>query len=521
MTHSTEPLPRAPLLLVVVLALVTMPQGALGADYVPFLPDTTVFAPPFTGQVHHFVSPGQCLDVTMGNLEDEDAFLGPYAQGALTGHLIQRMLDAWWSIDIPEPHLVAAVAAGWSFPESLTVTFAIVDTSGPETAIYPLSRTFVDPLPVFPDGDPQDTTAVQQVTVLVQFRADTEKAMQRPSSTGMVAETVTDPASRPTGTTTIDIFDVSDKWKRQSALPIAILFDVTNTGTGGVIGYQIEVTSLSVPADVPSALLEAPYVVRAQWEDLRKAVETNSTSILSSFAGDPQGKTPCERHGGLQVFVHNDGTTCDRETNNNCVIYGDGTTLGLPFPTSIALASLAARTAPGEIRVSWRAPESTGARFHVYRAETSRPELERRLTRRPLEDGPEFELVDREVAAGVEYAYTIGAVDPTGAEVRFGPVVARATPVVRLSLAQNAPNPFNPSTLIRFQAPAAERRTVLRVYDASGRAVRTLVDAFLAPGSYQVRWDGRDDAEREMASGVYIYAFDGDLESGRKMVLQK
>jgi len=218
--------------------------------------------------------------------------------------------------------------------------------------------------------------------------------------------------------------------------------------------------------------------------------------------------------------VHHEGTTCDRETNQNCVIYGDGTVLGLPFPTAITLTNMAARSGQGEIRVSWQSPDARD-RFHVYRAETAHPEIERRLTRAPLSGRVENEYVDRDVTAGVEYAYTIAAIDQSGAERRFGPIVARAMPILRWSLAQNAPNPFNPSTIIPFQVPAAGARTVLRVYDASGRAVRTLVDALLAPGSYQARWDGRDDAGRELPSGVYVYAFEGERESGRKMVLQK
>ncbi len=71
------------------------------------------------------------------------------------------------------------------------------------------------------------------------------------------------------------------------------------------------------------------------------------------------------------------------------------------------------------------------------------------------------------------------------------------------ALAPNAPNPFNPATTLRFSI--AEAGAVrLAVYDVNGRWVRTLVDGHRTAGRHVVIWDGRDDAGRAMASGVYI-----------------
>jgi len=72
------------------------------------------------------------------------------------------------------------------------------------------------------------------------------------------------------------------------------------------------------------------------------------------------------------------------------------------------------------------------------------------------------------------------------------------------TLAQNAPNPFNPSTTIRFALPEAGHVT-LAVYDINGRLVRTLVGRPLGAGSHAVVWDGKDAMGRAVASGVYVY----------------
>jgi photosystem II stability/assembly factor-like uncharacterized protein len=66
-----------------------------------------------------------------------------------------------------------------------------------------------------------------------------------------------------------------------------------------------------------------------------------------------------------------------------------------------------------------------------------------------------------------------------------------------------APNPFNPATTLRFRTGAAGAAR-LTVYDARGRQVRMLVNQQLPAGEHAARWDGRDDAGRTVAAGVYL-----------------
>jgi hypothetical protein len=71
------------------------------------------------------------------------------------------------------------------------------------------------------------------------------------------------------------------------------------------------------------------------------------------------------------------------------------------------------------------------------------------------------------------------------------------------ALHQNYPNPFNPATSMAFSLSRRERVTV-SVYDVSGRRVAVLVDGYVEPGVSSVRWDGRDDAGADAASGTYF-----------------
>ncbi len=65
------------------------------------------------------------------------------------------------------------------------------------------------------------------------------------------------------------------------------------------------------------------------------------------------------------------------------------------------------------------------------------------------------------------------------------------------------PNPFNPTTSLHFSLPR-ESRVDLNIYDVSGRLVRTLVSGSRAAGPNEVRWDGKDNAGQEIASGTYF-----------------
>jgi hypothetical protein len=87
------------------------------------------------------------------------------------------------------------------------------------------------------------------------------------------------------------------------------------------------------------------------------------------------------------------------------------------------------------------------------------------------------------------------------------------------SLYQCYPNPFNPFTRITFSV-AVPGGVALRIYDISGRPIRTLVDGWRDAERYEVAWDGRDDTGNAVASGVYFYQLEapGHTEA-KKMVL--
>jgi hypothetical protein len=104
----------------------------------------------------------------------------------------------------------------------------------------------------------------------------------------------------------------------------------------------------------------------------------------------------------------------------------------------------------------------------------------------------------RNVETGLHlYAQRIGA---------GGGVTGVADPLSPLTgpmLEQNVPNPFNPTTGLRFDLPSAGP-VRLAIYDLAGRLVRVLVEGEIPAGSHEAVWDGRDASGRSAPSGSYL-----------------
>lgn len=88
-------------------------------------------------------------------------------------------------------------------------------------------------------------------------------------------------------------------------------------------------------------------------------------------------------------------------------------------------------------------------------------------------------------------------------------------------LLDNYPNPFNPATTIGFRLAAACRIN-LCIYNNTGQLVKRLAAGDRQPGTYEVVWDGRNEAGHEVGSGVYLYQLNAGLETDvKKCILLK
>jgi len=89
------------------------------------------------------------------------------------------------------------------------------------------------------------------------------------------------------------------------------------------------------------------------------------------------------------------------------------------------------------------------------------------------------------------------------------------------SLSHGYPNPFNPVCNIEYALPT-DCQVTLAVYNILGRKVRVLVDDYQSAGYKSVKWDGKDNQGRDLASGIYFYRIEAeDFVQTKKMVLMK
>jgi hypothetical protein len=82
-------------------------------------------------------------------------------------------------------------------------------------------------------------------------------------------------------------------------------------------------------------------------------------------------------------------------------------------------------------------------------------------------------------------------------------VIPQASTIVTLELLPTRPNPFRTHTSVLFATPVAGEAAVA-IYDVAGRRIRTLLGERVEPGVHTLRWDGRDQKGRAVASGVYF-----------------
>jgi len=86
-------------------------------------------------------------------------------------------------------------------------------------------------------------------------------------------------------------------------------------------------------------------------------------------------------------------------------------------------------------------------------------------------------------------------------------------------LSQNYPNPFNATTTIKYMVPR-NGRISLKIFDPAGRLIKTCIDGYRKAGVYRYSWDGCNNANNPVVSGVYFYRFEAsNFTRSRKMIL--
>jgi len=175
----------------------------------------------------------------------------------------------------------------------------------------------------------------------------------------------------------------------------------------------------------------------------------------------------------------------------------------------VELESFTAQAVDGGVKLNWTtASELNNSGFVIER----KGSLEQEWTNAGFVAGKgtttsknEYSFIDKPGKEGT-YAYRLRQVDYDGMTSISMMVFAEFTGLVLShDLGQNYPNPFNPETVIRYTVGGNEpARVALRIYDALGAEVATLVEGIQEPGNYDVKFNSKT-AGLALSSGVYFY----------------
>jgi len=143
-------------------------------------------------------------------------------------------------------------------------------------------------------------------------------------------------------------------------------------------------------------------------------------------------------------------------------------------------------------------------------------------------------IMDHSRTVGLQYTYA-NTYPPSATPLQDGMAIRITTdapdpytyaeettiPSAALNLKQNYPNPFNPETMIEFALPG-QSHTTLEVFNIRGQRVKTLVNRVLEAGVHNFVWNGTDDHNMAVGSGVYLYRLStSEATQVRRMILMK
>ena len=124
-------------------------------------------------------------------------------------------------------------------------------------------------------------------------------------------------------------------------------------------------------------------------------------------------------------------------------------------------------------------------------------------------------------SGGTKFSYRLKQIDEDGKFKYYDAITVNLAVSNQPQLLQNSPNPFNPSTTIKYYIPNTSDVTI-KIYDILGREVNTLINQQATAGYHIVYWNGEDSKGEDVASGVYLYRLTaGSFSETKKMNLLK
>ena len=196
-----------------------------------------------------------------------------------------------------------------------------------------------------------------------------------------------------------------------------------------------------------------------------------------------------------------------------------GTIISTVIPVPVELTSFSATRDNNDVTLFWQtATETNNLGFEILRSaqNDSWEKIGFIEGQGTTTEETDYSYVDENLQPG-NYLYKLAQIDFDGTRDESDVVkVEINSQPSEYTLLQNYPNPFNPNTTIKYSIPTGGIVN-LRIYNAAGEEIRTLVNEYKAEGTHEILFDAE-----ELTSGIYFYKISaGEFNSVKKMVLLK
>ena len=250
---------------------------------------------------------------------------------------------------------------------------------------------------------------------------------------------------------------------------------------------------------------------------------SDSIENLKSKIQDKEGIPPDQQYLYYNSKLLQDGTTL---ADNNIQ---DGNTIQLSnHLLPVELSSFTASVSGNNVNLKWQtATEVNNYGFEVERKD-GRWEKIGFVAGSGNSNSPKSYSFTDQPSGGTSFSYRLKQIDNDGKSKYYDAITVSLSALAKAELMQNSPNPFNPSTTIKYYIPNNSDVSI-KIYDMLGREVATLVNNQSEAGYHLVYWNGRDKNGLDAASGVYLYRLTavpvgrqaGSFAETKKMLLMK
>ncbi len=309
------------------------------------------------------------------------------------------------------------------------------------------------------------------------------------------------------------------------------------SGAGSAVIRYVRNDSLPIPAQVGLSGVSGRAV---RYWDIDASVGVTADIAFKYDASD----FPFTYNESAMQCYHWTGSFWERKTKDSQDLANDtiritGVNSFSPFlltttedaPLPVSLTTFTGISTNEGVKLAWEtATEQDNLGFEIRRTHDGVTEVIAHYHNTPALRGrgttlepTQYAYTDARIEQGKTYRYVLRSFDLDGTIHEYSDKaievhITEALKPTEFALAQNFPNPFNPSTVIQYQL--AENATVkLELYDITGRKVATLVNAWQNAGYYSFTLNG---SAYNLASGVYFYRLTaGGFVATKKMVLVK